>query len=238
MTSSVETIGQATDIDALERILDVQGKFLIDAGCGDMHLSRALAERGASVLAIDPDPIQAQKNREAPVFPNVGFAECGAQAIPVENHSVDGVVFPYSLHHVPSELYAAVFAEMLRVLTPDGFLYILEPIAAGELNEVMRLFHDEQQVRAEAQSAIEKLARPLFRDYRVIEYLTPVKYETWEQYAAKYAGKSYNTRYTEADVRADDVRRRFLELGEHKQFRFEMPKRVSYLARPVPSPAS
>ena len=222
----------AEDLEVIEHNLDVRGRFLIDAGCGEMHLSRALAKLGASVLGIDPDPVQARKNREAPITPNLGFVESGADALPVEPHSVNGVFFFNYLHHIPSSLYPAVFSELLRVLRPDGFVYVLEPVAAGDLNEVMRLFHDESRVRADAQLALEQLAMPMFGKVRIINYRTPVPYASWEYYAARYAGKSFNPHYTEADVRAEPVRQRFLELGSNNGLRFEALKKVTWLAQP------
>lgn len=221
-------MGVSTDLAVIDHFLDVKDAFLIDAGCGNMALSRALAQRGASVLGIDPDPVQALKNQAAETIPDVGFAQTGADAIPVENASVDGVLFPYSLHHVPAELYPAVFEELSRVLKPEGFIYAIEPVAAGDLNEVMRLFHDESLVRQQAQEALEVHVIPNFDEVAVIDYRIPLEYSSWEQYASRYAGKSYNTNYTEAQVRADSVRRRFLELGEPRGFHFESPMRVTY----------
>ncbi len=181
------------------------------------------------MLAIDPDPVQAEKNRNAETIANVGFIETGAEAIPVENRSVDGVLFPYSLHHVPAHLYPDVFKELLRILRPTGFIYAMEPVAEGDLNEVMRLFHDEQAVRADAKRALESLAMPLFQQVKVINYRVPVQYNSWEEYASRYAGKSFNADYTEADIRDAAVEARFLALGEPTQFAFESPMQVTYL---------
>jgi len=228
-----QNLGTRTDLDVIDQCLQPNEQFLIDAGCGNMHLSKALAARGAHVLAIDPDPLQAEKNRAADTIANVGFAETGAQNIPVEDQSVHGIVFPYSLHHVPAELYEAVFAEALRVLKPTGFLYIIEPVASGDLNEVMRLFHDEAAVRMAAQRAIELHAMPHFSQVDVIEYSKTIKYDSWEQYASKYVGKTFNTNYTEADVRAQPVRDKFLQLGAYNNFEFESPMRVTWLRTPV-----
>ncbi len=229
MNHKQEDLGVSTDLDVIDRFLNVRGKFLVEAGCGNMQLSRKLAERGASVLAIDPDPIQAAKNRHAETISNVGFIETGAEAIPVENQSVDGVLFPYSLHHVPAQLYPDVFKELLRILRPTGFIYAMEPVAMGDLNEVMRLFHDEQAVRAEAKRALESLAMPLFKQVTVVNYRVPVQYKSWEEYASRYAGKSFNADYSEADVRAAHVKAKFLAVGESTQFAFESPMQVTYL---------
>jgi len=230
--ANMQHFGVCTDLDAIDRCLTVKDQFLIDAGCGNMHLSKALAERGAHVLAIDPDEQTAKINQAADTIANVGFAQTGADQIPVENQSVDGILFPYSMHHVPADLYPAVFAESLRVLKPDGFLYIMEPVASGDLNEVMRLFHEEGPVRAAAQNAIDNLAAPHFGQVDVIEYSTPVSYDSWEHYAKRYVGKTFNNDYTERDVRADRVRIKFLEVGEAKQFKFESPMRITWLRNP------
>lgn len=232
MSSPIKNPGLSTDLQVIDQALDVQGKFLIDAGCGNMHLSHELATRGAKVLAIDPDPVQAEANRLALATDNIEFTESGADAIAVEDNSIDGALFSYSLHHVPENLYPAVFQEMRRVLKPDGFLYVLEPVAEGDLNEVMRLFHDEAKVRAAAQTALDTLAIPHFQSVRIIQYSTPIQYSSWEEYANSYANKSYNTHYSQEDVRAESVRNRFLELGEHKQFYFESPKKVTLLEGP------
>ncbi len=232
MQNSIKNLGVTTDLDVLDQCLKLADQFVIDAGCGNMHLSKALADRGAHVLAIDPDPIQAEKNRQAKTIANVGFAETGADQIPVENQSVDGVVFSYSLHHVPSDLYPQVFSECLRILKPDGFLYIIEPVASGDLNEVMRLFHDEAQVRAQAQLAIEKHGVPNFASTEVFEYKLAKQYRSWEQFADGYAAKSFNTGYTEAQVRSDAVREKFISLGEPTQFAFESPMRATWLQGP------
>ena len=47
-------------------------------------------------------------------------------------------------------------AELARVLRPGGWLYVSEPVYAGELNELIRLFNDEGEVRAAAQAALDR----------------------------------------------------------------------------------
>lgn len=235
MTPGITNAGLASDLDIIDRYLSIDGKFLVDAGCGDMHLSKALASRGARVLAIEPDPVQAKLNKQAPVTANVGFAECGAENIPVENISVDGVLFPYSLHHVPVDLHAQVFDEVLRVLKPTGFVYVLEPVAEGKLNSVMQIFHDERKVRQLAQATLDNIAAPRFNLAEVITYNTPVSYGSWEEFASHYSTKSYNNHYTEADIRSGAAEEQFLKVGVQSNFSFESPKRVTLLSQPLVS---
>ena len=46
--------------------------------------------------------------------------------------------------------------EIHRVLRPGGVAWFAEPVFAGDLNEIIRLFHDEQVVR---QAAFDALVR-------------------------------------------------------------------------------
>ena len=125
-------LGDLGDLEALQRIVEeVAGLSLIEAGCAAGDTARRLAELGARVLAVEPDELQAEKNRAAPAASGVTFVEAGAQALPAEDASMDGVLFFRSLHHVPRELMDAALGEAARVLKPDGFLYVAEPGMEG-----------------------------------------------------------------------------------------------------------
>ena len=121
-------LGERSDVAAVLALTPVAGLALVDVGCGAGHNARELAEAGASVLAVEPDPIQAAKNRDAAPAPGVTFVEARAERLPAETGSVDGVLFFRSLHHVPVEAMAAALAEAARALKPGtGFLCVIEP---------------------------------------------------------------------------------------------------------------
>ncbi len=61
-----------------------------------------------------------------------------------------------SLHHVPLTAMDQALAEVARVLRPGGYLYVSEPVYAGPLNEIVRLYNDEGVVRAAAQAALDR----------------------------------------------------------------------------------
>ena len=193
-----------------------------------MTVSKMLAEHGAHVLAIDPDPIQAEKNRVNGTPEGIEFVECGADLIPAEDESVDGLFFSYSLHHIPAEIYPAVFQEVNRILKPGGFIYVIEPTDCP-LNEVMVLFHDEEAERAAAQNALHEIAAPFFECKEEVVYHSKRKFESFDAFARHYASRSFNSLYTEADVRADQVREAFERLGA-PDYVFDAPKRVMYLS--------
>ena len=216
-------LGFVKNIDVLKQLVDIRNKRVVDAGCGNLTFSKILVELGAHVLAIDPDPVQAEKNREAKID-RLKFVETGADRIPVDDKTMDGVFFSYSLHHVPAEIYPAVFDEVNRILKDDGFLYVLEPTDCP-LNQVMRLFHDEDLEREAAQQAIEKIAVPQFSEVKIVTYHDFRKYESFDDFATTFAGKSFNSLYSEADVRTPQVEAEFNRLGG-PGFEFASPKKV------------
>ena len=124
----------------------------LELGCGTGRQTRLLAAGGkfASILALEVDRIQHGKNLLVDDLPGVRFALGGAQQIPAPDASVDAVFLFKSLHHVPLDLLGQAFAEMHRVLVPGGLVYISEPVFGGDYNEILRLFHDEEKVRAAA----------------------------------------------------------------------------------------
>jgi len=199
---------------------------VIDAGCGGMAFTRPLVDLGARVLAIDPDPVQAGLNRAADPIANLEFVETGADQLPVAARTVDGVFFAYSLHHIPKAIYPQVFAEVFRVLKPDGFLCVIEPMDCP-FNEVMKMFHDEDQERADAQRALEELAIPAFDSAQFVTYHNYAQYDSWEDFATQLASRSFNSIYTEADIRRPEVKKAFERLGgpEH---RFQSPKQMHF----------
>ncbi|MDD2884059.1 MAG: class I SAM-dependent methyltransferase [Dechloromonas sp.] len=136
--------------------LPLAGAMVLELGCGKAEKTRLLAERGGvqGIVALEVDQIQHQRNLQISDLPHVSFRQGGAEAIPLADASVDIVLMFKSLHHVPVEVMGQALREIARVLKPGGLAWISEPVFAGELNEVFRLFHDEEQVREAAFAAI------------------------------------------------------------------------------------
>lgn len=145
------------ELDLLEKLVPLADLHIVEAGCGAAHLARELVSRypTAEVVGIEVDQRQLAKNRLAPTE-RLRFEEAGAQAIPFPDSSFDGALMLKSLHHVPMPQMDQALAELARVLHPGGWLYVLEPVYAGELNELIRLFNDEGDVRAAAQAALDR----------------------------------------------------------------------------------
>jgi ubiquinone/menaquinone biosynthesis C-methylase UbiE len=138
--------------------LPFDGASVLELGCGKAEKTRLLAETGRlkEIVALEVDDIQHQRNLQIGDLPKVQFRRGGAEAIPAADNSFDIVLMFKSLHHVPMEHMDAALGEIARVLKPGGLAWISEPVYAGELNEVFRLFHDERFVREAAFAAIRK----------------------------------------------------------------------------------
>jgi len=112
-----------------------------------------VAEKAATVLALEVDSIQLAKNQALDTPDNIRFEYGGAENIPAMDASFDIVLMFRSLHHVPPQFMDDALSEIRRVLKPGGLAYISEPVYAGDFNEILRLFHDEETARAAAFAA-------------------------------------------------------------------------------------
>jgi SAM-dependent methyltransferase len=156
----------------------------LELGCGTGRQTRLLA--AGSILALEVDRIQHEKNLAIDDLPDVRFALGGAEAIPAPDASVDAVFLFKSLHHVPLDLLSRAFEEMHRVLAPGGLVYISEPVFGGDYNEILRLFHDEERVRAAAFEATRAAVdRGLFELVSETFFRSKVKYRSFADFEQK-----------------------------------------------------
>lgn len=148
------------ETEVYESILSLDGKKILELGCGKAIITRSIAISGTDreVLALEVDRIQHEKNLLIDDLPNVRFGLAGAENIPAGDNSFDVVFMFKSLHHVPLELMGQALREIRRVLKPGGLAYISEPVFAGNFNNVLKLFHNEE---AERQAAFEALQRAI-----------------------------------------------------------------------------
>ncbi len=192
LVGNAEDLGRADEIDVIDRLVSLAGLKVVDVGCAGGRVTRQLVERGAEALGVEPDAIQAAKNRAAEAVPGLTFMEAPGQALPVDDGSVDGVFFSFSLHHVPREHMDAALAEAARVVKPEtGFLYVLEPMVVGTMEDVYRPFHDERGVRTLAYEALARAAAPRFDEARELRYHEPVRYDNFATFVDGLTGTTY-----------------------------------------------
>ena len=217
------------------RLLELDGKHILELGCGCAEITRNIATSGADriITALEVDEIAHEKNLQITDLPNVTFGLSGAQAIPLDDESVDVAFMFKSLHHVPLDLMEPSMREIRRVLKPAGLVYISEPVFAGDFNEILRLFHDEQKVREAAFSIIKKVVNEgLFKLVEETFFNSPMKFENFTDFENKVLKVTHTNHALDEDVYSL-VKHRFEDhAGDHGAY-FLMPIRVDLLQRPV-----
>lgn len=221
------------ELELLQSLVDLpRHSRIIELGCGAAHLSRQLLGRYPSceVTGLEVDERQMAKNRLKPQE-RLHFVQAGAQAIPFADGSFDLALMLKSLHHVPLDLLDQALAEVHRVLQPQGLLYVSEPVFAGALNEVMRLFHDEEIVRAAALRAVHQaVASGAWEQVEEVFFETPVHYRDFAEFEQRMIGVTFVTHRLDAATLAA-VRARFEPHMTPDGAHFVRPMRVNLLRR-------
>lgn len=143
-----------SDLTVLERLVPLSGRDVVDIGCGGGALVRALAARGARMTGVEISESQLAAAIRDDDGTGARYVVGLAQRLPLEDASVDVVVFMRSFHHVPPADMLPALGETRRVLRGGGAVYIAEPLAEGDFFELTSLVEDEREVRAAAQRAI------------------------------------------------------------------------------------
>lgn len=203
MTSGRDTVTLVDDeLDVLAELVPLAARDIIELGCGAAKLARTLLERypDSRVSGLEVDERQHAKNLASPQ-PGLRFVAGGAQAIPFADASFDVALMLKSLHHVPTPLLAQALGEVARVLRSHGDLYVSEPVYAGPLNEVTRLFNDEGVVRAAAQAAMDAaLLTGAWEQVAERRFEMPVSFRDFADFEQRMM------RPTFADHRIDDAK--------------------------------
>ena len=217
------------------RLLELDGKHILELGCGNAEITRDIATAGSgrTITALEVDELAHEKNLQISDLPNVTFALSGAQAIPLDDESVDVVLMFKSLHHIPTGLMAQSMREIYRVLKPGGLAYISEPVFAGDFNEILRLFHDEQKVREAAFGTLEKAVdEGLFDLVEETFFNASMDFENFTDFENKVLKVTHTDHALDEDL-YQLVEQRFEEHASDQGAHFSMPIRVDLLQRPV-----
>lgn len=214
-------------------MLKFDGAKVLELGCGAAEKTRLIAERTdvSAIVAAEVDRIQHTKNLEIRDLPKVTFAAFGAEAIEAPDAFFDIVILFKSLHHIPAALLDQSFAEMFRVLRPGGHVYISEPVFEGELNEVIRLFNDEEVVRKGAFAAIGRAVES--GQFQLVEerfFRNIVKLASFAQFEQGLINVTHSERNVSPELLVR-IRERFEGLRKSEGFVFEVPNRVDLLVK-------
>ncbi len=224
----------ANEVDLIAGLLDLKGRRLIELGCGAAWMTRLLAEQfdPAEIVATEVDRIQHEKNLAGAIPPNICFRVGGAEAIADADASFDAVFMFKSLHHVPMDLMTAALREIHRVLKPGGCAWFSEPVYWGKFNDLLRLFHDEREVREAAFATLrDAVDSGLFELETEIFFEVPGTYEDWNAFEDKFL-KATHTVLEIDDQRRARIRTAFERHMTPSGASFVKPHRVDLLRKP------
>lgn len=119
-----ELFGPRVELQALLGLLD-EGWTIGDLGCGTGQVAESLAPFVARVIAVDesPEMIGAARGRLGEVD-NVEVRQGELESLPLDTGSLDAAVLFLVLPYVAEP--ASAFAEVARVLRPDGRLLLAD----------------------------------------------------------------------------------------------------------------
>lgn len=223
------------EIDVIDRMLTLDDAHILELGCGAVEKTRLIAEKYnvAKITAVEIDPIQHEKNLQIADMPKTEFKSYGAQDIPEADKTFDVVMMFKSLHHVPVESMDQTLAEISRVLKPGCVAYISEPVFAGEFNDILRLFHDEERVRSQAFNA---LGRAIDEGVLELEeeffFDNVMKMASFKQFEVGILNATFNDHQLD-DSLLVEVKRRFMSHESENGFVFRVPNRVDLLVKSI-----
>ncbi len=120
---------------------------VLDVGCGTGKLLRRAATYWPEAHLIGVDPANGMIEMAKRLTPNATFFTGMAEALPLEDASVDLALSTSSFHHWQDQ--AAGIREITRVLRPGGYFILVDASFPDGLVRVFRLkrFHSPAQLR-------------------------------------------------------------------------------------------
>lgn len=117
-----------------QRVIPLAEGRVLEIGVGSGLNLPLYSGRAESVIALDPSPKLLEMARQAParMGPPVKLLEASAEAIPLEDKSIDTVVTSWTLCTIPDVQCA--LGEARRVLKPHGRLLFVEHGLAPDAN--------------------------------------------------------------------------------------------------------
>lgn len=117
----IESRRLATDAAIVEAVLEMAPRSVLDVGCGEGWLARALAERGVEVVGVDASaPLVAAARGRGGAFRVASYAEIAADPLSL-GAGFDAAVFNFAL--LDAEV-APVLRGVRRTLAPGGALLV------------------------------------------------------------------------------------------------------------------
>ncbi|MBO1756549.1 class I SAM-dependent methyltransferase [Allobranchiibius sp. CTAmp26] len=116
---------QPVDLAMIDHFISLLGRKtadVLDAGCGPGRMSAYLSDRGCTVHGVDLSPgMIAMAQRD---HPGLATQVASIANLPFADATFDGLLYWYSIIHVPDPELPEVFEQARRVLRPGGVMLV------------------------------------------------------------------------------------------------------------------
>ncbi len=132
---------------ALEGLEINQNSKILDLCCGAGQTTQFLIKYSDDVIGLDLSPVALSKAKKN--VPSAKYIESDAQKLPFTDNSYDLIHTSVALHEMTEEELDKIFAEVYRVLKPQGIFTFIDlhsphnPLFCGGLAVFMWLFETD-----------------------------------------------------------------------------------------------
>lgn len=139
-------------------------KIILDIACGDGYGSSMLAESAKYVVGIDISFKTVVRGKKKYPSNNLSFLNGNATAIPLKDDSVDLIISFETIEHLSE--HQAMFAELKRVLHPNGLLIISSP-DKSVYSDIIG-YHNEFHIKELYRKEFEDLLSYYFSNFTIL----------------------------------------------------------------------
>lgn len=132
-------------------IADLEGKDILEIGCGNGRITSLMVGKPKNPLAIDPDGESIREAQEE--IAAADFRIGSGEKLEFSDRCFDLIIFTLSLHHQNSK---TALAEACRMLKDEGCILVIEPVNEGEVERIFGVLRNEDHATLEAQEAIKE----------------------------------------------------------------------------------
>jgi ubiquinone/menaquinone biosynthesis C-methylase UbiE len=219
--------------DLFSKNSNLEGKTIIDVGCGTGEFVRWLASQGAIVTGIDTKEMLA-KMHHAEQINNEKYFVGSAEKLPFKKNYADFIFYIASFHHVPENKMFIALKECKRVLKPSGTVIFVEPVAQnGSYYEIVKLIGDESEIQAKAYKLIQGLSGKGFRMKKEMKYYLERSFKDFKHLVEIFVDEEIKK--SEVILAARKItKQRSIKLGkDFKTYRYKSVCRLNILEKMI-----
>ena len=223
------------ELSVMDKMLNFTNSSILEIGCGNAKRAQEIVlKRNISKFkAVEVDLAAHQENMLKNID-KLSFASYPCEDIQEKDESFDIIMMLKSFHHVSPNNMLDGLCEINRVLKKNGLVYISEPIFDGNYNDIIKIFHDEQDVRLLAFQAIKlSIKNKLFESVSQFFYNSVVTLNSFKEFENNVINATHTSHNLtkEQYVIVKNKFESYKDLSRTPNYYFEVPMRVDLLRK-------